>query len=312
MLQQILYIRLKQTYRYLRAIGWFLLIGCLVISLGVTLPMIQRLLDFSPWQVALGLQFLLIFAHFQRTDLRFLQQITQSRSIFHQVLLLENLLISSPLILLFLIAGQWFHTLFLLLPPLLFLLPIRTNIDTQSTAVKTSVSWLPLRNFELKTYIEQHYIICAILLIISLLGALHFSLFLLGIIFYSSVFISAFTPVESPTLIHWTPHFLGQKIRTNLPWTILPLIPSFILTLVRFPEQWIVVTYALPIPFFTLVLAILYKYAHASPLRRRPTNSTVISVFFLLLLLPGGVLIVGAYLPYLYYKARKNLQYYYA
>lgn len=312
MLQQILYIRLKQTYRYLKAIGWFLLIGALIISLGITLPMIQALLDFSSWQVALGAGVVLIFIHFQRTDLRFLQQITQNSSTFHQVLLLENILISSPVILLFLIGGQWSDALFLLLPPLFFLFPIRTKIDTKSTAVKSNISWIPLKCFELKTYIEQHYIICIILLTISVLGAFHFSLFLLSIIFYSTIFVSAFTPVESPILVNWTPHFLSQKIRANLPWAVFPLIPSFILTLFRFPDQWIVLTYAFPIPFFTLVLAILYKYAHASPLRRRPTNSTIISIFFMLLLLPGGVLIVGAYLPYLYYKAHKNLQYYYA
>jgi len=308
---KIIRLHLLQAIRFIRETGFILLIAILV-SVGFIFQVIDAIRSLN-WVYTLGIGVILVTStHFSRKDLRFLSKITSRSMQMRMILLAEYLLILSPLILLFLITGPWQNGLALFLTPLIALvLPTRSFYLTERKQ-KKSLNWIPIQLFELKLHIEKNKPGYAILYVLSLLSPFHIAFFILGIFFLSTMIMTAFSVYEPKELLHWEPHFLKKKIQQNGLFIAKAMAPTFALASIFHFTQWPLLLYLLLIPLLTTFLGLLYKYARLTPIFHQPPNSSILTLFLMLLFLPGGILIHLGYSIFLLRKARKNLQYYYA
>ena len=311
LISKIIQLRFLQSIRLIRETGLILLIALLV-SMGFLFQLIDAIRTLN-WIYIAGFGIISITTlHFNRKDLRFLAKIASQTIQVRLVLLMEYLLLLSPVILLFLLAGPQQNGFVLCFCPLIaFILPTR-SFHLLERKRKKSVSWIPLPLFELKMHIEKNKVAYALLYGLSLLSPLHIGFLIVGIFFLSTLLLTAFSFYEPKELLRWEPHFLRKKLWQNLLFFGKAMIPIFILATVFHYPQWPLLIYLLLIPLLTITFGLLYKYARLTPLFYQPPNSTILSLFLILLLLPGGILIHLGYSLFLVRRAQKNLRHYYA
>lgn len=311
MLLKLIMLRLRQTGRVIREAGLILLIA-LFVSVGFLSQALEQLRELD-WPYLTGLGLVLVAGvHFNRKDLRFLSNIMPQRKQIRVLLVAEYLLLVSPLIVLFFLAGPWKNGLALSFGPLAALgFPLRA-LHFAEKKQKKALQWIPLRLFELKFHIERNKAGYAFIYSVCLLSPLHIGFYLVGVFFLCTMTMTAFSFYEPKELLPWESSFLSNKLRRNNWFVFKMLTPVILLAFLFQFRQWPLLLYISVFPFLTATFGILYKYARLNPIFHRPPSANIPSLFLFLLLIPGGILIHIGYLVILFRKANQNLRYYYA
>ena len=178
------------------------------------------------------------------------------------------LLMSSPILLAFLLVKQWTYLSFVI--AFCFLISL-----TQSYLIKPDVlfvnigNFLPCHNFEWKTGLRQYGLaVCTLLLIglglsfyVATVPLVIFFLTLNTAVFYlngeSKELLSAMS--DSPRDLIW------KKIKTHLVTFYSMLLPLIVLFLVFNYVYWYVLAYVLVVSLIVNINAIIFKYASYEP-----------------------------------------------
>ena len=156
MISRLLLIRCKQVFRIVLQAGWLMTLVALIIISGLILKALDSLLHWPAYlSVVVGISTLITIQK-QRRDIQFLQSIIHSTSRLTLVLGIEYTLLLSPVIFFQLWQGN------ILLVILLFFGIGGTAVlhpwfsVPAAQALKNSLSWIPLKNFEIKSMVERN------------------------------------------------------------------------------------------------------------------------------------------------------------
>ena len=312
MILNLLRLRFLQGFRIILETGPGIILIALIITLGLSLKMLEAIVEWPPKNMAFLGMFIILAVHFSRNDLRFLTQIFSNTFQVNGFLFFEYTLLLSPLIILFLVLANWTNVLILsLLPAISFFLPTK-NIKWKNTNFKKDFSMISLDTFELKFQIEKYWIGVIVFFLLSLFSFLHISVFILSMLIIMVIIGAAFKSSETKEMLHWHPRFLWRKIGKNLLLISILLLPLITVSgIVHFSFRWVIL-YGICCVITILVFSILFKYSRINPLYQVEHDTMAAALYFLFLLLPGGILITIGYSVFLYFKARKNLLRFYA
>lgn len=308
----LLLLRLKQAWRAVisAGIGWVLLM--FFVAIGVLLQLFSNLLLLPANYSSALASAVILSVHMNRKDLIFLKSITYNILQFRLILFTEYTLILFPVILFQLLQPNFWVSASLFIPPLLLAFLADFLKAPKTAAIKTSIPFLPLQAFELKTFIEKRKIGIAVCYGISYLSFIHIAFFLISIFCCAVACLDAFKSTESREMIHWNKHFLRFKLIRNIKLiSILFILPMIIALGFNWTLKWLIL-YAF-LYFITMIyMAITYKYAHFTLLYNTAGSSNILVILALLAILPGGIFIAIAFGVYNYFIAKRKLHYYYA
>lgn len=311
MISRLIHLRCKQILRIVLQAGWVMTLVALILISGLILNALESVLHWPAYlSVVVGILTLLILQK-QRRDIQFLQSIMHSMPRLALVLGVEYILLLSPILIFQLCQGHILLVTFLILGigsvavlhPWFNVSPVK--------ALKNSASWIPLKNFEIKCVVERNLWGVCLIYLISWLGAYHVAFFLISAVIFGLLLISAFEFNEPREMVFYTPYFLKSKFADNLNlisrWYVAPALVT-----IFFQQEFLwLIFYGFLFLIAVLFMAIAYKYAHYTPLTPYSQSSQLLSILFLLGLIPGGILIVIFYTGWKFRQAQKNLKYYY-
>ncbi|MEO1257891.1 MAG: hypothetical protein AAFZ15_03810 [Bacteroidota bacterium] len=307
----ILLLRLKQGWRATLEVGVVLVLFALLITFGLAIQILVALQEMG-WSTIGQLSFAgILSVHAARKDLLFLQSICSNRWTFKSVLASEYLLLLSPLILLYACSEQWWHVLSIFTSTLLFVALAHLIPVSRKRPIKKSLHFIPLDTFEIKSRVEKAPLLFILIYALGFLTFFHVAFFPISIIIMSAFLVDTFKYLEPVPLVHWKKNFVGLKIKRNLGFLLLIFLPPFLTCLLfQWAFIWVAI-YAMIILITVTILAICFKYANYSPLYAELASSNTMSLLLLLSFLPGFILITIGYSIFLYFKAKKNMEYYF-
>jgi hypothetical protein len=303
-------LRLLQTYRILKEVGWLILLLLLFVSVALVSQLVLGLISSSLWQAfSIGLV-LLAIVHFGRKDLVFLQIYTNGNGQIRGLLLCEYFLLLSPLMLITLLSLNWSAALGLGLSGICSLLfPISRSFLLKKSWNPT-LGFIPDDLFELKTLLRRRFPVLIAIYLLGMLSFLHIAFFVACIVLISLLISSAFEWIEPPTIINWHKRFFFHKIGRHSLFIHLVLLPVYILSLLFHPEEYYFTLAGLFILQLAIVFSIFYKYALYRPRVRRLPQNMVHAIYFLFLLIPGFQLVCLLLCIWYGVKAHKTMSYF--
>ena len=302
----LLKLRVLQGFRILREIGLLLIVVALFACASFLFALFVGLRDSPPIDIVLLAGMVTVFVDFLRKDKHFLLVLFGNRQKVRAYLSIEYLFLSLPFTVFLLGRQAYLPAAYLLasIPILSFILPYRLRFAKQ--VVKRSISFIPLRFFEIKFFIEQRPILAGIILILLFGGMVHISFWILGMVFIAASLTEVFKRLEPRMMIQES--FKKRLFDYLIFFQGLLLLPT-LSNLVVFPQYYLVYIYGWISLGIALVLLISYKYANYTGLREELFSSNMPGIFVLLSLLPGFVLVTGVAAFYYYLKAKKNMAY---
>ncbi len=307
----ILLLRLKQFQRAIAHAGIGVVLLALVVTFGMMMQALVALREMG-WQ-DIGLIALVLAWSLQasRKDLLFLRSICQNGWVFKSVLVSENLLLLSPLILLYSYGGQWEQVLAITIAPIFTAMTVDLLPTAKKKQTKKNLHLIPQKNFEIKSRVEKNPILFLFIYALSFFSIFHISFFPISIIILSMFLADIFNYFEPTTMVHWKKNFVFEKIKQNVGILALAYLPPFLICLFfQWEFKWVAI-YAMVILITMAALAINFKYARYSPLYPEMGSSNTLGFMMMLSFMPGFVLITIGYSFFQYFKAKKNMQYYF-
>ncbi len=310
--QTILSIRVKQFWRMLGSVGWWLVLLFIIAFGGIFLAMLEQLLQAPEpgWSLLIGWGLLAI--HFNRGDFYFLKKLSISPRLFFAIEYLCGLV---PLLLFMMIMSRWIDLIgSILMVGLVSLLPMQLGLRKWSGQAR--LRWIPLKAFEWRSGIRQRPLPLFLLYLTGLIASWFFPFtYIIMLLLFALIVSGFFEIVESKDLLEalYLPH------RTLLPkvllsWSVfhILLLPFHLVFLFRFLSYWYVGIAAIGMSSLLLAFSLYYKYAGYYPKRLRVYNQTPVGIFFLSMLVPffwPGVIIYGLIK---WRQAEQTLKHYYA
>lgn len=310
-IQYILFLRLKQIKRAVTQAGVGVILLAALVTSGIAMQMMAALREMD-WPT-IGLISLTLAWSLQATrkDLPFLRSICKNSWAFKGLLSAEYLMLLSPLMLLYGWGWQWPQILVIAGASIITALTAELIPITSKQQTKKSLPFIPQNNFEIKSRIEKNPFLFAAIYGMSFFSFFHISFFPISIIILSTVLADTFKYLEPTTMVHWKKKFVFEKLKRNIGFLSLAYLPPFLLCLFfQWDFKWIAV-YAMVILLTIITLTICFKYANYSPLYPELGSSNTLSFLLLLSFLPGFILITIGYSLVKYFKAEKNIRYYF-
>lgn len=284
-LKTLLSIRLKQTWRAGKSIGWLLILALpfgVIFLLGIW----QKIGNFHPWVVGLIGLAMVGSIHWQREDLDFLRK---SEVPLFLILLVEYQLL---LLLLFtlpvgLIGGHWLgvsmaHGLTIGVP----FLPLPQK---QQRMAFLSLSWVPLFLFEWRSGLRKNWLLVLPVYLSGILFSQFTLLPLLSMLLTMIVATGFYNELEHRMLLEKAvqePRFLFRKWSHQGIFFSLVFLPQMILFFVFHLSLWYLMVALLLICQLLLACAIFYKYSAYLPNRQSVNNQTPMALLFIAVIIP--------------------------
>ena len=307
----ILLLRLKQLCRAIADAGVGIVLLALVVTFGMLMQVVVALQEMN-WQAVGLLTLVLVWSlHISRKDLVFLRSVCKNKGVFKSVLTSEYIMLLSPLVLLYGWHGKWLQILALLAASIITALAADLFPVIHMQPSKRSLSFIPQKNFEIKSRVEKNPLFFAVIYGLSFFSVFHISFFIISIVVLSTFLADIFKYFEPTAMVHWKKEFVLKKITRNIVFLTLAYLPPFLICLFfQWEFKWMAI-YAMVILISVATLAICFKYARYSPLYQEMDSSNTLSFLLLLSFLPGFILITIGYAFVQYFKAKKNMAYYF-
>lgn len=311
-IKSLLLLRSKQCYRYLKEIGFGVIIVALFILTGVIATALQKVLA-TPATGAIILSLvLLVSIEIKREDTHFLKSIFGSKQQLIKYKIIENVLIIFPVLIFQGIFFRWDIILcIIVICGGIAFIPLNL-LKSQSKERKRSIPFIPLSLFEIKFYVEKKLWTFVFVWILLFLGGLHISLWVLGMFVLCTFPIDIYTPTESREMVNYTPHFVFNKIKEGLRFFLLFATLPTLIILVFTDINIFILVYGVSALILSLILSISKKYVSYYGVNESipSTTSTMILVF--IMLAPGGILITLSACIYYYIQAENHMKRIYA
>ncbi len=305
--------RCKQVGRYIKRTGIFYILLPLFLLSGAILQGMENLVQLSnPSLVALYL-FVLLGVLYQRTDYNFL---VHSEQPLYFIYLIDIGLFTIPFCIPFLILGKWEVVVGILGAGLFisliwpFIASFLYAVEIKSTSLKIDI---PTEELELKYVARKYGVFLTLLYIVCLFySAYPAAIFVFTFVFFA-VFQSALEYLEPKEMIFYhdsASQFLHNKIfKIWLPIQIL-MLPFYGIGLYFSLSYWYLFLVVFLASTTMTVFFICNKYVFYRPSVLKCNTNTLAGIMFLFMLLPGFQLVVLFMSIIQYFKAKKNLNYY--
>lgn len=311
-IKHLLQFRLLQIKRLIDSIGIMLLVVFLLCIFGILASLLAKLPQIDRWWSILALVVFFYSLIHHRNDKNFLASIFQDKIQLSIYYLIENLLLVLPVLAFQIWCNHTFTALSIIGVAILMSIVATFIPEKYNTSQKTSLDWIPLQYFELKFVVESRPYTAIIISIIGLLSFVHIGFFVFWAFLLINWIIVIFLPLEPIAMLHWKNKYVAHKIITYSKLLLITTLPIIVLALIKNIDKWSLILYILFCIWNTIFMSISLKYVHYNPLHAQRMNKSIESIMMLLMLLPGGALIVFCYNIYIYISAEKNLKSYYA
>jgi hypothetical protein len=307
----LLLLRLYQSWRMLRSVGWGLLAVFLVISIGISFPLVNNILKASYRLSIPGTMVVIILLDLYRKDKSFLKAVFHDKNTLTAYLGIEYTIIAMP-VWLYQMFDHFFIGIIIII--LCFMVAWLSGYirPPERTTQKKSLHFIPLSYFELKFFIERNPYGWLLFWLMGVSAVVHIGLYIFWMIILLMSIPELFRYYESRDMLHWKRGFVFEKIKKySIIFFMIALVPS--ITAVGFhPEMYMVVIYLNLCLISALVLNIAMKYAGYTPVFHAASISNITGMLTLIMLFPGGVIITIGYSIWKYMGAEKNLKTLYA
>ncbi len=305
--------RCKQLARYVRQTGaLYILLPFLLLS-GMILQGLENLITLSDFYIACFYCILTMVVLSQRTDYNFLIHSEQSVSYIY---LVDIGLYTIPLTILLFGLGKWKAALWILGVGILlaFLWPaIAKYLDNNkrgSTALRIDI---PLPDLEFKYIIRRYGIFLGLFYILCLLFSANvISIFIFTFIFIA-IFQSSLEYFEPKEMIFYhasVRQFLWSKIFRIWMCVQLLIAPFYAIGLISSFEYWYLFLLIFAANTTMIVFSICNKYVFYRPATLKYNSNILAGIMLIFMLVPGFQLVVLVMSIIQYYKAKRNLNYY--
>ena len=280
---------------------------------GTILQGLENLISLSDVYIILSYFFLTIIVLSQRTDYNFLIHSEQSAS---SIYFIDIGLYTIPLCIPLLVLGKWQAVLGVLGIGILFALmwPFVTTFLADkkigNTALKVDI---PLPDLEFK-YIARKY---GIFLGLFYLLCLLFSTYVVSIFIFTFIFIAIFQssleyfePKEMIFYHRTAKQFLWTKIGRVWMYIQLLISPFYIIGLMSSFEYWYLFLLVFVASTTMIVFSICNKYVFYRPATLKYKSNVLAGIMLIFMLVPGFQLVVLVLSIVQYFKAKRNLNYY--
>lgn len=307
-ISKLLILRLTQATRLIKETGIGITLLALFLMTGGILNTIENLLSIDK-MFSLAIVTIIILALDRiRNDKNFLNQVFGGKQQMGLYLSAEYLLLFSPFIIYKLIIGQPIIYIGIIIT--IFILSFITTFLTKPTnqGYKRSIKTIPLEYFELKFFVEKRRGLFITIIILLFLGAIHISLWILGIFILMSFIMEMFSALEPMEMIEWKRGFVAQKIWKYFKLALPVLIISSLVASLRSDLSIIVFIYGILVILTSIALAISNKYSEYYGLTEKIKSTLPISIFAFLMLVPGFILVTIGYTILKYRKAESQMK----
>lgn len=311
-IKSLLLLRSNQCYRYLDEIGFGFILVAIFLLTGLILSALQNILSI-PAIGAILLSFaLLIYIEIKRGDSFFLKSIFESRQSLITYKFIENILIALPIIIFQSVFLKWDIIAYIvLICGIVPLLPFHL-INSKEKERKRELNIIPLQLFEIKFYFEKQFWTVVFFGLLLLMGCVHISLWIVGILVICMLPGEIYMPLESREMLKYTPHFVAKKIKSAAFFFLLLITIPTITTYIFNTADILILLYGVIAMLLSLTLCISKKYVAFYGVTESVPSTTSTIILILLMLAPGGILITLSACIYYYIKAEKHMKNTYA
>ena len=282
--------RLRQTLRLLHAAGLGLLLVLLVATVGLWLKVLTLFFEAPDWGIAAMTHAGVAWLHNQRCDVAFLRQ--SLRPVW-QFALADYVLLLTPLCLLLAFAERYMAIPYVATAILWAMVPMRQHGAALRAKPLFPLNWIPIRAYEWYFVVRAQWPLLILGLLFFGATVYHFGFFIAG------CFIGLIC--LSPGFEHLAPASMQAKTGREFirRWRLLArvmhgyLLPGYLILLVCQTAYWPLGLYAAFAFESFLLLCLAGNVLAWQPERRRTYGDSLNAIMLLLLVLPGGVLVVA-------------------
>ncbi len=290
MLRILFRIRLRQAWHYVTELGWLRLMIVLPFVLFFLVAIGQSLWHTDGMDsvyAAIVMAFLLLSTHLNRPDKTFVKHLNISA---YQLFFIEYLVLSSPLLLLFIFSGQWLPVGILLVSVACIpLLSAHISLGNFK-GLQSGFRFIPATLFEWRSGLRRHIWWLLPLWLLGLWGSTYViavPLVLLIIAYTSCSFHLEAESLEMLRASHHSPKgLLHLKIRQHLLLYGLICLPLCIAFLVQHYSLWYLLLYFGVTSSILQIFSIVYKYSLYTPNASLQYNFILISFLGLSIINP--------------------------
>ncbi len=307
-LKSLLTLRFIQIGRFTKHTGIGIIILALFVLTGSILGGIESLMEVNQMYSFLGVGLVILVIDWKRNDKHFISQIFGNSLSNALYISLEYLLLISPLIVYKVFNGQYLIALGLILITFLFG-GISSHLQKpQNQGYKKSLKFIPLEYFELKFFVEKQKISFMVIISLLLLGVVHISLWILGIVLLMSFIMEMFAAQEPMEMINWRPRLVFHKIMGYFKVALPVLIVSSLLTYLRSDLSFLVFIYGISVILTAISLAIANKYSEYYGLTHKVSSTMPMTIIAFFMFIPGFIIVTIGYTIIKYNKAESQMK----
>jgi hypothetical protein len=282
--------RLRQVMRLLHAAGLGLLLVLLVVTVGLWLKVLTLFFEAPDWGIAAMVHAALAWIHYQRRDEAFLRQ--SLRPVW-QFALADYVLLLVPLCLLLAFAERYLAIPGVMTATLWALIPLRKPGAALRAQPLFSLAWIPFRAYEWYFVVRAQWPLLILGLLFFGATIFHFGFFIAGCFIGLMSLPLGFEHLAPANMQAQTYREWWQRWRLLAKVMHGYLLPGYLTLLLFQGAYWPLGLYA-AFAFESFLLLCFTGSALAwQPERRRIYGDSLNAVMLILLLIPGGVLVVA-------------------
>ena len=308
----LLKLRMRQSVRMVSTVGWSLGLIFLFVSIGILFPAFDRIVRFEAWYSVIFCVILLFTIGYIRKDTFFLISIFTRRRLLHIYLTFENVLVTLPFWIFQFSIGQYVNGALIFFVCLLSSFASPAMDIRDASVSKKSLSFIKLTYYEFKFYIEGSSYLSMLLWFVGFISFFHIGFYIFWIFVILMMLPEVFRQYENRDMLHWHENFIRNKILSYIGLFLLVIALQSVTALIfHFDKFWILM-YCIVCLMTAIFMNISIKYAGYTPMYSSRYGQNTSGILTMLMIIPGGVLIVIAYSLIKYFKAKSNLQSLYA
>ncbi len=282
--------RLRQAARLLHAAGPGLLLLMVVITAGLWLKLLSLLFAIPDWGIALLAHAAISWLHYRRPDVAFLRQ--SLRPIW-QYALADYVLLLAPLCLLLWLGERYVAVPAVATAMLWAFAPLRNREALKQSKPLLPLHWLPVRAYEWFFVVRTQWPLLIIGLLLFGATALHFGFFIAGCFVGLICLPLGFGQLAPGNMQATTSQQLWRRWRLLAKVMHAYLLPGYLALLFFQTAYWPLGLYAAFAFESFLLLCLAGNVLAWQPERRRIYGDSFNTIMLLLILIPGGVLVVA-------------------
>ncbi len=305
-------LRIRQVGRISKTVGWGLGLIFLFVCTGIFFPALDRVLSGEAWYSILFCAIGVILLDYHRKDKLFLMSVFSKRNHHLCFLTIEYVLLLLPVIIFQLCMSQFIVATLLIL--VCFIVSIISPLirSKEGTSVKSTLNVIHLKYFEFKFFIETSVYFWILFWFLGFISYLHIGFYIFWIFIILMILPEIFRYYETRDMVHWKEKFVIKKVLSYTGLFLLIVALPSVIALIFHEDMFGVILYCIFCLMTSIFMNISIKYSGITPLHTSGYGQNTSGLLTMLMIIPGGVLIVFAFGMFKYFKAEANVNLLYA